>query len=224
MRFTLPILALSLLLAVSVASADTLVTFDTNVGSFQVQLFADTPVTTANFLNYATTGRYDNTMIHRSVPGFIIQGGGYTYTDEVGYPEQIPADPAIVNEFNHSNVRGTIAMAKLGGDPNSATSEWFFNLADNSGNLDTQNSGFTVFGQVIGDGMNVIDAIAAMEVVDAGGSPFDTLPIHDYSGTGYLSAANLVIVNSITVTPEPATLALLGIGGLAMLRRARSRR
>ncbi len=100
-------------------------------------------ITVANFLRYAGRGDYNtNGIIHRSAPGFVIQGGGYAYEDVTSpfglyrYFFHIPKDPPIQNEFSpsRSNVRGTIAMAKLPGNPDSATSEWFFNLADNSAN------------------------------------------------------------------------------------------
>ena len=76
------------------------------------------------------------------------------------------------------NVRGTLAMAKQGGDPDSATSQWFVNLADNAANLDIQNGGFTTFGRVLFDGMSVVDAIADLPTVNAGG-PFSRLPVRD---------------------------------------------
>jgi len=136
----------------------------TGTGFVEIELF-DTvaPETVANFLNYVNAGDYDGTFIHRSVPGFILQMGGFIFDPAQGdfFAEgtsHIPTDPPVVNEFRMSNVRGTIAMAKLGGDPDSATSEFFFNLADNSENLDNQNGGFTVFAQVI-SGQDVIDAI-----------------------------------------------------------------
>ncbi len=118
-----------------------------------------TPETVTNFLRYADEGRYDNTFIHRSVPGFVIQGGGYRLADGLPSIERLPT---IVNEPGISNTRGTIAMAKLGGDPNSATSEWFVNLENNSANLDNQNGGFTVFGRVLGSGMDLFDGIASL--------------------------------------------------------------
>ena len=76
-----------------------------------------------NFLSYATAGRFDGTVIHRSVPGFVIQGGGFRFD------EQLPlvattTNAAIINEPKWSNVRATIAMAKVAGNPNSATNQW----------------------------------------------------------------------------------------------------
>jgi len=140
-----------------------------------------TPATVTNFLRYADEGRYDNTFIHRSVPRFVIQGGGYKVAD--GLPHIETFDP-IVNEFGTSNTRGTIAMAKLGGDPNSATSEWFVNLEDNhipdsEGNsLDNQNGGFTVFGRVLGSGMSLFDQIASLPRFNLGG-PFSDTPLQN---------------------------------------------
>ncbi|HDR15016.1 MAG TPA: hypothetical protein ENN79_05955 [Desulfobacteraceae bacterium] len=141
------------------------VTMVTNVGKIHVLLFDDiAPVTVANFMNYIGEGKYRNTLIHRSVPGFVIQGGGYVLDGSTIYTVQKNAP--IVNEFHLSNLRGTIAMAKLAGNPDSATSEWFFNLGDNSENLDYQNGGFTVFGRVTDQSLAVIDAIAALPIYD----------------------------------------------------------
>ncbi|HVU35747.1 MAG TPA: peptidylprolyl isomerase, partial [Opitutaceae bacterium] len=133
------------------AHALPIATFNTSLGSFQVELRSDVaPLTVQNFINYVDSGAYDNTIIHRSVANFIVQGGGYS-ADGAPFafntpPSHITQNAPVPNEFHLSNVAGTLAMAKIGGDPNSATSEWFFNLVDNSSNLDNQNGGFTVFG------------------------------------------------------------------------------
>jgi cyclophilin family peptidyl-prolyl cis-trans isomerase len=158
--------ALLLLLAgVNSGPAGTIVRFQTTIGDFDVELFdADKPVTVQNFLRYVQGGYYTNMFMHRVVPNFVIQGGGYNViglgTANAGV-EPVTTFAPIPNEFNvgkfYSNVYGTIAMAKTS-DPNSATSEFFFNLADNSVSLDDTNNsgGFTVFGQVIA-GTNVLN-------------------------------------------------------------------
>jgi peptidyl-prolyl cis-trans isomerase A (cyclophilin A) len=107
-----------------------------------------TPVTRENFLLYVTSGAYVDSIIHRSEPGFVIQGGGFRIEQDsvVG----IPTFPPIVNEFGISNTLGTVSMAKQGGNPDSATSSWFISLGANSDILDPQNGGFTVFGRVTG--------------------------------------------------------------------------
>ncbi len=105
-----------------------------------------TPVTRLNFLKYVSDGDYVNSFIHRSVPGFVIQGGASNiFNGTIG---SVPTDPPIVNEFGISNTLGTISMAKLGGNPNSATSQWFVSLGANTDILDPQNGGFTVFGRM----------------------------------------------------------------------------
>ena len=111
----------------------------------------------------------------------------------------------MVNEFKLSNVRCTIAMALVGSDANSATDQWFFNLADNGGspdNLDSTNGPFTVIGHIVNsDGFGVMDAIAALTIVNAG-SPFDALPVINYTSGAALKASNLVDVQSITRLPS----------------------
>lgn len=195
------------------------VSMQTVLGEIDIELFdAAAPLTVANFMNYVNSGAYNNSFIHRSVPGFIIQGGSYTWSDAgVGV---IAQNPPVVNEFDssRSNVRGTIAMAKLGGDPDSATNGWFFNLADNSANLDFQNGGFTVFGRVIGNGMDVVDVIAALPVYNAGGA-FTDLPLIGYT-SGYVTGANLAMVTNVAPVPIPAAAwlfvsGLLGLIGIA---------
>ena len=181
--------------------------FATIEGDIDVALTPDVaPATVRNFLTYVNGKSYDGSFIHRSVPGFIIQGGGYKMTDEG--VEEITANAPVVNEFNVSNTRGTIAMAKLGNDPNSATNQWFFNESDdNAANLDAQNGGFTVFGKVIDQaGLDVMDAIGALERVNAG-SPFDDLPVVNYDAGSTITAENVVEVGTIRVIPIAARLA-----------------
>lgn len=183
-----------------VTLATTTVIMETSLGSFEVRLFdAEAPLTVANFLKYVADGDYQNSFIHRSVRGFVIQGGGYRFTSQVS---AVPVDPPIVNEFGRSNLRGTIAMAKIGDDPNSATSQWFINLADNSANLDNQNGGFTVFGEVISTGMSVVDAIAALTLYNAG-SPFDSLPLRNYPGGNAQINSNYLVMVNIRIDQDP---------------------
>jgi cyclophilin family peptidyl-prolyl cis-trans isomerase len=175
------------------------------------------PITVANFLNYVNQGRYfkvdptngqlASSFIHRSVPGFIIQGGGYLGTVDPAHPANaqptaVLAFPSIQNEPGISNRRGMIAMAQFGTDPNSATSQWFINLADNGGppnNLDIRfnNAGpYSVFGRVVNNGMTVVDAIAAVPRFNAG-APFDTIPLRNYTNTNPIMVPNLVSIPGI---------------------------
>ncbi|MDQ6707464.1 MAG: peptidylprolyl isomerase [Acidobacteriota bacterium] len=173
------------------------VRFHTSLGDIDVNLTPDTtPLTVANFLNYVNRGSYNNSIIHRSVPGFIIQGGGYQLQNHA--PVAIPQDPPVRNEYKASNTRGALSMAKLGTNANSATNQWFFNLADNSRNLDNQDGGFTVFGRVANTaGLAVMDRIASVPVYNAG-SPFDQLPLMNYNGAAQPQDQNFVLVTSIT--------------------------
>ena len=142
----------------SVEAGPMKVKLETSMGDIVLELKEEAaPVTVKNFLRYVEEGFYDGTIFHRVIPNFMIQGGGFA-TDLKGKPTH----PMIVNEFKLSNVRGTIAMAKLGSNPNSATSQFFINLKDNSGNLDRQNGGFTVFAKVV-EGMDIVGSIAAVK-------------------------------------------------------------
>ena len=137
----------------------------TDLGTFDIALYERaTPATVANFLSYVNgsgNSAYTGSFFHRSVSGFVIQGGGYRPSGGSAFTSVTDFDP-VVNEPGLENVRGTLAMAKLGGDPDSATNEFFVSLGDNRANLDFQNGGFTVFGRIAGDGMTVIDAIAGL--------------------------------------------------------------
>jgi cyclophilin family peptidyl-prolyl cis-trans isomerase len=174
------------------------VVLETVLGDIEIELFDDeTPQTVANFLNYVRDDDFDDTFFHRSIDNFVIQGGGFKFID--GEAVAVPTDPPVPNEPGISNVRGTIAMAKLSGDPDSATSGWFINLVDNSANLDAQNGGFTVFGQVVGNGMEVVDAIAALRQWNAGGS-FTDLPLIEYSSGTTITAEHLVMMDVSAVS------------------------
>ena len=196
------------LLSVAIAQAQTdsdrtTVYVNTVLGSFSIELLDDvSPNTVANFLNYVRDGDYDGTFFHRAIPGFILQGGGFSMGAD-GEVSEVPSDPPVANEFRLSNIRGTIAMAKVGGNSNSATNQWFVNLADNSANLDAQNGGFTVFARVIGDGMDIVDAIVAQPISNFGGA-FSNTPTIDYFG-GAVSREHLVNINSITVIESTLT-------------------
>ena len=149
------------------SSAGTIVRVSTTIGDFTMELLDDiAPITVRNFLNYVNRNDYNGTYFHRVVDDFVVQGGAYRFQPFVG-PIDVPTDPPIQNEFNVSNTRGTVAMAKIAGDPNSATNQWFVNLADNL-DLDTTDEGFTVFANVIGDGMEIVDAIDNQLTIDLG--------------------------------------------------------
>lgn len=193
-----------LLFLSTITHANPIACFNTNMGQFCIELFeTQTPLTTANFLNYINSEAYKNGIFHRSVPGFVIQGGGFKIVHGADEETLTPVNTfaPVTNEFKISNTRGTVAMAKLSGNPNSATSQWFVNLADNSGlpsKLDTENGGFTVFGHVIFDGMNVIDAIEKLPIINLGGS-LKEAPLKDFDGS-HFSLSNLVKIDHVAVT------------------------
>lgn len=147
-----------------------------------IELFDDKPITRDNFMAYTNAGKYNGMFMHRLSKDFVMQGGAF-YPGWVAEPtlpsfpwslrsdsavqvdldgNPATANPQITNEYSvgqiRSNVRGTLAMARVGGQVNSATSQWFVNYKDNSF-LNTVDGGFTVFGEVRGDGMNYFDAL-----------------------------------------------------------------
>ncbi|HEA15877.1 hypothetical protein LCGC14_1529450 [marine sediment metagenome] len=189
----------SLLATAAFASNATVVEMQTSQGTIKIDLFdQQTPKTVANFLTYVESEAYHQTVIHRSLENFIIQGGGFTFTDDF---KAIETSPAVANEPVLSNVKGTVAMAKVGGNPNSATSQWFFNLKDNSANLDKQNGGFTVFGQITADSYAVLDKISAL--VHCGEIPVVNITKEQCaSADTTLAITNLVSVNSVVVLDD----------------------
>lgn len=196
--------ALLIMAAIAVnAHASTIVRVSTSLGDFSLELFDTvTPVTVQNFLTYVNSGAFNGSYFHRLEPGFVVQGGAYKFARG---PVLIPTNPAIVNEFNVSNTRGTVAMAKFESDPNSATSQWFVNLADNSANLDTQNGGFTVFGRVLGDGMLVLDRINELTAYDLGAT-HRQVPLREFGASSSLTVRNFVVMNAEVVQRFSAAL------------------
>ena len=149
-----------------------MIRFETTLGDFTVELFEkEAPISAANFLAYIDDEFFDSTIFHRIVPGFVIQGGGFTED-----MSQKRTKAAIKNEADNGlkNKRGTLSMARTS-DVNSATSQFFVNLKDNDF-LDNSrgNFGYAVFGKVT-EGMEVIDKIAAAETGRKKG--FDDVPV-----------------------------------------------
>jgi peptidyl-prolyl cis-trans isomerase A (cyclophilin A) len=174
--------------------AGTLVQFRTPLGDLPVELLDDDkPATVRKFLSLVRADRYQHTFFHRCVTNFVLQGGGFTSTtpdstNPVSVVNVVPGQGFITNEFNigrrFSNTFGTLAMAKTNNNPDSASVHWFFNLADNSANLDLQNGGFTVFGHLLGD-TNLLHSFNHRQpgsgIYNAGGT-FATLPVLPTNG------------------------------------------
>lgn len=142
------------------------VVMQTSMGTIKLELDVEkAPITTANFISYVEKGHYDGTTFHRVIPGFMIQGGGFTPD-----MQQKPTDPPIKNEWQNGlkNLRGTIAMARTQVH-DSATSQFFINVVDNAG-LDMPRDGaaYAVFGRVI-EGMEVVDQIKDVPTTTKGG-------------------------------------------------------
>jgi cyclophilin family peptidyl-prolyl cis-trans isomerase len=218
------------LVAAAPASANPIVRFTTNLGTFDVELFeSQVPTTVANFLSYVNAGSYTNSIIHRSTTDNpadiqIVQGGGFvlTTTATSASLDPIVTGAPILLDAILPNLQGTIAMARTN-DPNSATSGWYFNVTDNP-QLDATpgvpGTGYTVFGRIVPGDLSVLDAIAGVELFNASaylGPAFSELPLF----APELNPNNLVMVNSIAAVPEPTTiaLALTGLLGLAAMRR-----
>jgi cyclophilin family peptidyl-prolyl cis-trans isomerase len=170
---------LALLAAVGAWGADSAnpaVTLKTNLGSIEIELYPENaPVTVRNFLQYVKDGHYDGTIFHRVIDGFMIQGGGFTRE----FREK-PTRAPIKNEAGNGlrNEAGMVAMARTS-DPNSATAQFFINLADNDfldfRNPTAQGIGYCVFGKVI-KGMDVVRRIAKVRT-HAGPPPNENVPV-----------------------------------------------
>jgi peptidyl-prolyl cis-trans isomerase B (cyclophilin B) len=144
------------------------VTLDTSMGAITIELYADkAPVTVKNFLDYVAAGHYDNTIFHRVIPNFMVQGGGF----ESGM-RQKRTRPSIINESSNGlkNERGTLAMARTS-DPDSASSQFFINTVNNDflNKASARDGvGYCVFAKVI-EGMDVVDKIVAVPTADKSG-------------------------------------------------------
>ena len=180
------------LASIGVATANSgdkvMVEMHTSKGLITLELDAEkAPVTVANFIEYVKSGHFDGTIFHRVIPGFVIQGGGL----ESGMKEK-PTQAPIENEADNGlkNVTGSICMARTN-DPHSATSQFFINLKDNQFLDHTEKSpqgwGYAVFGQVT-DGMDVVEAIAAVQTGNAGGH--QDVPVED------------IVVEKVTITDQ----------------------
>ena len=151
------------------------VLLDTTEGEILIELYPDkAPETVANFLKYVDEGFYKNTIFHRVIKGFMIQGGGLTMK-----MEEKPTSAPVKNEADNGlkNDRGTIAMARTM-DPHSATAQFFINLVDNDFLNHTaptmQGWGYCVFGKVV-DGMDVVDKIGKTKT--GARPPYDDVPL-----------------------------------------------
>lgn len=142
-----------------------MIKISTNLGEIQIELFEkEAPISSENFRQYVEAGFYDGTIFHRVIPGFMIQGGGYTAD-----MQEKATQPPIKNEADNGlgNQRGTLAMARTQ-VVDSATAQFFINLVDNDFlNHGTRDFGYAVFGRVV-EGMDVVDKIAAVATRDQG--------------------------------------------------------
>lgn len=159
------VMAAGLIMLSSQLFANTFVEMKTSKGVVEIELYNDkAPVSAKNFENYAKSNFYNGTIFHRVIPGFMVQGGGL----DVNLIEKSTKAP-IINESSNGlkNTRGTLAMARTS-DPNSATSQFFINVVDNSFlNRSAMDAGYSVFGKVT-KGMDVIDKIVNVPTTNSG--------------------------------------------------------
>ncbi|MEO0716781.1 MAG: peptidylprolyl isomerase [Planctomycetota bacterium] len=179
----------------------------TNFGDIDIELFSDTaPNTVNNIMRLTRAGRYDQSFFHRLVDGFVLQGGGFGFLDATGFNE-VQDFGTVDNEFVRSNLERTLSIAKLGGDPDSGSSQFFINLQDNSANLDNQNGGFTVFARVLDDrSWGVVQNITSNVVTDDFtsvdpplSSAFNETPVRAGTAGNPASEDNLVYIVSARV-------------------------
>lgn len=208
---TTPGIALGAYLNDPSITGGTVVEMQTPLGNMYLQLTdAQTPLTVANFVQYINNGEYTPTIIQRSAPGFVLQGGGTKPDGSNNAPVS-----SLASEAGISNTTGTIAMA-LSSGPDSGTNQWFINLGDNSSVLDGSGDGgpFTVFGNVIDGGMTIANGIAALPIINGSAENSnwyigtdDGLPVVNYSGSSAPASvppANLVTDNIVEIPSAQA--------------------
>lgn len=190
--------------------AESAVRVSTTVGDMDFILFdTATPATVANFMSYVNSGKYTDVAFHRSIAGFVIQGGGFKGAGTGSNFTSVVTLPPVVNEPGVANELGTVSMAKLGSNPDSATSQFFVSLGDNRANLDYQNGGFTVFGRVAGNGMSVAEAISLLPKGtydlflngSATAAEFKDFPMNAPTLPSPMDQTKLVKINSVTPIP-----------------------
>jgi cyclophilin family peptidyl-prolyl cis-trans isomerase len=192
-----------------------IVRFQTSSGNVDVRLYETaTPNSVANFMNYVNANRYVGTFIHRvpqqptgGTSNFVVQGGGFLLNNSIFAAAGIVTNPPIGDEPGISNIRGTLSFAK---NAQGATSQWFFNIGDNSF-LNAQN--FTAFGRVLGNGMSVVDAINNLQTVNASvaenapGEDFDEIPVRNLQqvlNQNDITSNEAVMVTGVSVLNLPA--------------------
>jgi cyclophilin family peptidyl-prolyl cis-trans isomerase len=251
-RLLVVVAAIALPRSVS-AQDNPVVRFDTVLGSFEVELCAapssactgSAPATVSNFLDNVAGGLYQDSVIHDVNPTSLTQArviGGFYQVSGATVVTNAGLNDVISNEFNQSNLRGTLSMDKPSGQFSSHATRWFFNLVDGNAFLDGVLGGYTVFGVVLANGMDVVDAIAAQQRCDVRQQDdFDNLwgqaPLIGYGGvcnppggaaepvaTLVQIPDELVVVNDVSVVPEPAAGGVpVALGALLAARRVRSR-
>lgn len=190
--------------ATAAASTPAIVDIQTNFGTLSVQLNTEkAPITTANFLSYVYEGFYTDTLFHRVVPGFVIQGGGFSASD--GKQKATHAPIKLESNNSLSNLRGTIAMARTSVS-DSATAQFFINTVDNKFlDYTPTNPGYAVFGQVIENSLSVVDAISKTPTNSSNDQPLKSVIIQaarprygqlqfDNLQTSYAAGENLKLV------------------------------
>ncbi|MCF6289267.1 MAG: peptidylprolyl isomerase [Proteobacteria bacterium] len=197
-----------LLTIITISASAQIVRMETVMGNIDIELHPDVaPNTVANFLNYVNNGAYDNSFFHRSLRGFVIQGGALAIVD--GSQVLVAANDPVANEYSLPNKRGTIAMTQLSDNLDSAANQWFFNILDNSATLGPPSTNrFTVFGTVV-KGMEVVDSINTLQTWNFGNILSD-LPLINYISGSYLN--NVALINSVYVYEEPFNMNI-GING-----------